>query len=169
MNHRQGTARLAGCLYLVVVLSSPFVLMYVPGKLFVPGDPAATVDRIQADLELFRAYILAGLVSEVAFIATVLALHRLFREIDGDLAALMVVALLLVAPLALVAALARSLARAECRDLRSAERGGGLLGGRLPAGHDRCDAAAARRGGAGAVARRRWRARARPARRNRIP
>jgi hypothetical protein len=102
MNHRQGTARLAGCLYLLVVLLSPFVLMYVPGKLFVPGDPAATVDRIQADLELFRAYILAGLVSEVAFIATVLALHRLFREIDGDLAALMVVALLLVAPLALL-------------------------------------------------------------------
>lgn len=102
MHPRQGTARLAGFLYLPVVLSGPFVLMYVPGKLFVPGDPSATVARIQANLDLFRAYIVVGLVSEVLFVATVLALYRLFRDVDRDLAALMVVSILLVAPLALL-------------------------------------------------------------------
>lgn len=102
MHPQQRAARLAGFLYLVVVLSSPFVLMYAPGKLFVAGDPSATVARIQANLDLFRAYILVGLVSEVFFVATVLALYRLFRDVDRDLAALMVVAIMLIAPLALL-------------------------------------------------------------------
>lgn len=102
MHPQQSTARLAGFLYLVVVLSGPFVLMYAPGKLFVVGDPSATVARIEANLDLFRAYVLVGLVSEVFFVATVLALYRLFRDVDRDLAALMVVAVLLVAPLALL-------------------------------------------------------------------
>ncbi len=103
MKHpQQRTARVAGILYLVVVLSSPFVLMYAPGKLFVAGDPVATVTTLQANVPLFRAYILVGLVSEVIFVATVLALYRLFRDVDRDLAALMVVAIMLIAPLALL-------------------------------------------------------------------
>ncbi len=103
MKHpQQRTARVAGILYLVVVLSSPFVLMYAPGKLFVAGDPVATVTTLQANVPLFRAYILVGLVSEVFFVATVLALYRLFRDVDRDLAALMVVAIMLIAPLALL-------------------------------------------------------------------
>jgi hypothetical protein len=102
MHPQQRNARVAGLLYLVVVLSSPFVLMYAPAKLFVPGDPTATVATLQANLALYRAYILVGLVSEVFFVATVLALYRLFRDVDRDLAALMVVAILLIAPLALL-------------------------------------------------------------------
>jgi hypothetical protein len=102
MHPQQRTARLAGLLYLVVVFSSPFVLMYAPGKLFVAGDPSATLARIQANLDLLRAYILVGLVSEVFFVATVLTLYRLFRDVDRDLAALMVVAVVLIAPLALL-------------------------------------------------------------------
>lgn len=102
MDARQRTARLAGWLYLVVVVSGPFVLMYAPGKLFVGGDPSATIARIQANLDLFRVYILVGLVSEVFFVATVFTLYRLFRDVDRDLAAMMVVTVLLIAPLALL-------------------------------------------------------------------
>jgi hypothetical protein len=42
MDQIKKNARVAGALYLLVVLLGPFVLIYVPGKLFVPGDVAAT-------------------------------------------------------------------------------------------------------------------------------
>jgi hypothetical protein len=38
MHPLKRTARTAGLLYLMVVLLGPFVLIYVPNKLFVPGD-----------------------------------------------------------------------------------------------------------------------------------
>jgi hypothetical protein len=43
--------RAAGWLYLLVALTAPIGLIYVPGKLIVPGDAMATADRIR-DSEL---------------------------------------------------------------------------------------------------------------------
>lgn len=94
------TARAAGLLYLIVVLTGPFVLLYVPGKLFVPGDATATAGNILAHPSLFRAHIAVGLVSELAFIATVLALYRLLKDVSMELAAVMVILVLIDAPLA---------------------------------------------------------------------
>ncbi len=93
-------ARLAGFLYLLVVLTGPFVLIYVPGKLFVPGDATATASNILAHESLFRAHIVVGLVAELIFIAVVLALDRLLRGVNLQLATLMVILILLDAPLA---------------------------------------------------------------------
>ncbi len=75
------TARLAGWLYLPVVLIGPFVLLYVPGKLFVPGDASATASNILANQSLFRASTMLGIVSELFFIASVLALYRLLKDV----------------------------------------------------------------------------------------
>ena len=93
-------ARIAGLLYLVVVLAGPFVLLYVPGKLFVAGDASATARNILAHESLFRAHIVVGLVSELFFIATALALYRLLRGVHAELAVLMAILILLDAPLA---------------------------------------------------------------------
>lgn len=95
-------ARIAGLLYLVVVLTGPFVLLYVPGKLFVSGDASATARNILAHQDLFRAYIGIGLVSELAFVATVLALYRLLKGVGSQLAALMAILILIDVPLALL-------------------------------------------------------------------
>lgn len=95
------TARVAGLLYLGVVITGFFTLMYVPGKLFVPTDAAATASNILAHQSLFRAYIVADLVSELFFVATVLALYHLFKRVGPQLATLMVLLVLLDAPLAL--------------------------------------------------------------------
>lgn len=94
------SARIAGALYLLVVLIGPFVLLYVPGKLFVPGDASATASNILAHESLFRAYIVLGLVGELLFIAVVLALYRLLKGVNLELATLMVILILLDAPLA---------------------------------------------------------------------
>ena len=94
------TARIAGLLYLVVALTGPFVLMYVPGRLFVTGDATATAANILAHQSLFRAHILVGLLSELAFIAVVLALYHLLKGVSPPLAASMAILVLVDAPLA---------------------------------------------------------------------
>jgi hypothetical protein len=93
-------ARLAGLLYLLVVIAGPFVLIYVPNKVLVPGDATATASNILAHETLYRAHIVVGLVSELLFIAVVLALYRLLKGVSFQLAAVMVLLILIDAPLA---------------------------------------------------------------------
>lgn len=94
------TARLAGFLYLLVVVTGFFTIMYVPGKLFVPHDATATASNILAHQSLFRTYIVVELLSMAVFVATVLALYRLLKGIGPQLAMLMVLLVLLGTPLA---------------------------------------------------------------------
>lgn len=70
------TARVAGFLYLLVVITGFFTIMYVPGKLFVSGDATAVASNILAHQSLFRVDIAVELLSELLFIATVLMLHQ---------------------------------------------------------------------------------------------
>ena len=49
----QKTARVAGLLYLLVVASGFFHLLYVPSRLLVPGNAAATVGHLLAGETLF--------------------------------------------------------------------------------------------------------------------
>ena len=100
MHPLKKTARVAGFLYLLVVLAGPFVLIYVPNKLFVPGDATATASNILAHQSLFRAHIAVGIVSEFLFIAVVLVLYRLLKGVSRQLAMLMVILILIDAPLA---------------------------------------------------------------------
>jgi hypothetical protein len=100
MDSLRGTARLAGLLYVLVALMTPFVLLYVPGQLEAPGDASATVAKIAANQGLFIAAILVGLVSQVFFVVVVLALYRLLRGVDAQLAGLMAAFILLQAPVA---------------------------------------------------------------------
>ncbi len=100
MDSLNKTARIAGLLYLMAALTGPFVLLYVPGKLFVAGNAAATANNILAHESLFKAYIVVGLVSELFFISAVLALYQLLKEVSLQLAALMVIPVLIDAPLA---------------------------------------------------------------------
>lgn len=100
MHPTKKAARVAGLLYLFVVLAGPFVLIYVPGKLFVHGDAGATAGNILAHEALFRTKIVVGLVSELCFISVALALYRLLKGVGPQLAALMVILILIDAPLA---------------------------------------------------------------------
>ncbi|WP_312162956.1 DUF4386 domain-containing protein [Phenylobacterium sp.] len=96
------TARLAGLLYVLVALLTPFVLFYVPSQLYVPGDASATVGRISANQDLFVAAIVVGLVSELLFVSVILLLYRLLKAVDEPLALVMVVLIMLQVPLAIL-------------------------------------------------------------------
>jgi len=83
--------RVAGLWYLLIVLTGPLRLIYIPGKLFVKGDAAATVDNIAAHQSLFRAGIVSDLIGSVGLILLVLAFYRLFRGVDRNLAVQVVI------------------------------------------------------------------------------
>jgi hypothetical protein len=84
-------ARVAGAIYLLEVLSGPFSLIYVPTTLVVTGNAAATAAKILSHETMFRFAILADLFSGVVSIFLMLALYRLFKEVDHSLAVLMVI------------------------------------------------------------------------------
>jgi uncharacterized protein DUF4386 len=99
MDETKKTARLAGLLYLVSSIPAPFALLYVPGKLLVRGDAAATADRIRASETLFRMGITAELAASVVFIFVALTLYRLFKPVSEGAALAMLVLILISFPI----------------------------------------------------------------------
>ena len=91
MDSTKKQARVAGLLYLLGAIIAPVGLMLVPSKLIVPGNATATADHIRASESLLRIGIASELIHQVIFIFLVLALYRLFKVVDQNLAALMVV------------------------------------------------------------------------------
>ncbi len=91
MNPTVKAARVAGAIYLLEVLSGPFGLIYVPNALVVTGNAAATAANILMHETMFRFAILSDLYSGVVSIFLVLALYRLFNDVDHYQAVLMVI------------------------------------------------------------------------------
>jgi len=83
--------RVAGFWYLLLVVIGPLRLIYIPSKLFVHGNAAATVDNIAAHQLLFRLGIVGDLLGGVILIFMVMAFYRLFKGVDQNLAALVVI------------------------------------------------------------------------------
>jgi len=92
------TARIAGLLYLLMIPSGVFSLIYIPGKLMVRGDAAATAANILAAQSLFSIHMVNSLVSSILFLIVALALYQLFKEVDKRQAALMVILVLVQVP-----------------------------------------------------------------------
>ncbi|MEO7795085.1 MAG: DUF4386 domain-containing protein [Thermoanaerobaculia bacterium] len=75
-------ARRAGLLYFLLAVSAPLGLVIVPGRLFVSGNASATADNIRASGWLLRAGMASELVHQAIVIFLVLALYRLFVQVD---------------------------------------------------------------------------------------
>ncbi len=91
MNSAKKQARIAGLLYLIAGLFAPFGLIYVPGRLIVSGDAAATANHIRSSELLLRLGIGSELLHQVLFVFVVLALYQVFRAVDRKLARLIVI------------------------------------------------------------------------------
>ena len=91
MSSTRNPGRVAGFWYLLLCVIGPLRLMYIPSKLFVPGNATATVNNIAAHQWLFRFGIVGDLVGAVILIFLVLAFYRLFKEVDQYLAVLVVI------------------------------------------------------------------------------
>ncbi len=84
-------ARFAGFLYLLLVFAGPVRLMYIPEKLFVPGNATATASNIVAHETLFRLGMVSDLFGAVVLIFLTLAFFELFKDVDRKLAVLVIV------------------------------------------------------------------------------
>jgi hypothetical protein len=91
MSSTHNPGRVAGFLYLLLVVFAPFRLIYIPSKLFVHGNATATANNIAAHEVLFRLGIVSDLFCGTILIFLVLALYRLFKEVDHNQAVLMVI------------------------------------------------------------------------------
>jgi hypothetical protein len=102
MHPTDKAARIAGALYLSMVLTGPFSLIYVPSKLIVRGNAIATAENILAHETMFRLSIMAELVGQVIFICLAIALYRLLSNVNRTWALLMVGFVLVSATVAFV-------------------------------------------------------------------
>ena len=91
MSSTHNPGRVAGFWYLLLIVIGPLRLIYIPSKLFVDGNAAATASNITAHEWLFRFGIVGDLVCGVILIFLVLAFYRLFKGVDQNLAVLVVI------------------------------------------------------------------------------
>jgi len=83
-------ARIAGLLYLVLIVLGLFSLIYVPGKIVVDGNPAATAANFAANEMLVRWKIVIEITDITIELFVALALYRLLARVDKGQAQLMV-------------------------------------------------------------------------------
>ena len=84
-------ARVAGLLYILASVVGVVRLIYIPNKLIVDGNAAATASNIAAHELLFRLGMVSYLVASALWIFVPLALYRLLKGVDQGLAILMVI------------------------------------------------------------------------------
>src|ERR1700704_196841 len=102
MTSTRNPGRFAGLLYVLMSIPGFFALIYVPSKLIVHGNAAATASNIAASETLFRLGIACNLIGQAGFIFVALALYDLLKGVNQRHAVLMVTLILVAIPIALL-------------------------------------------------------------------
>src|ERR1043165_8278426 len=102
MNKPNQAARTAGVIYLVIILSGFFSLMYVPSKISNWGDPSAMINNVIANQMLFRIGVVVEIIGFTGFLLLPLAFYRLLSEVNKTQAILMIAFALVSVPLSFV-------------------------------------------------------------------
>ena len=102
MRSTKNPGRFAGLLYVLTSIVGFFAMGYVPNKLMVHGNAAATASNIAASEMLFRLGIAGELIGQAAFIFVALALYDLLKGVSRRHASLMVILIVVSIPIALV-------------------------------------------------------------------
>ncbi len=89
MSSLSKNARVAGLLYILGSAVGVVRLTYIPNALFVYGDATATANNIAAHESLFRLGIVSQLLGYALWLFVPLALYRLLKDVNRELAALM--------------------------------------------------------------------------------
>jgi hypothetical protein len=100
MSSTKNPGRFAGLLYVLVSIVGFFAMGYVPGKLIVHGNAAATANNISASETLFRLGIVGELIGQAGFILVALALYDLLKGVNRRNAWLMVILIVVSIPIA---------------------------------------------------------------------
>lgn len=90
-NSPRSIARIAGVLYLLLVITGVFAHFVVRDSVYEPGDAAATMANILDNTTIFRFAVVADILMATVFVFLGLALYRLLREVDVRAATAMLV------------------------------------------------------------------------------
>jgi hypothetical protein len=94
----KNTARVAGLLYLLWIITGIYGLFYVPSQINVRGDAATTAQNILSHEFLYRTSIINDLVSSAIWVFMVLILYRLFKLVNERQARLLVALVIVQIP-----------------------------------------------------------------------
>src|SRR5439155_9002207 len=100
MSSTKNPGRFAGLLYVLTSIVGFFAMGYVPGKLIVHENAAATASNIAAHETLFRLGIAGALIGQAGFIFVALALYDLLKGVNQRHASLMVLLIVVSIPIA---------------------------------------------------------------------
>ncbi len=96
---RNQTARVAGLLYLLLIIGGIISLAYIPTQLIVRESAAQTFENIKNSETLFRLGIISGIITFLIYIVLPLALYKLLHEVNKAYASLMVIFVLVSVPI----------------------------------------------------------------------
>jgi hypothetical protein len=102
MNSNKRTARAAGIMYLALVITGIFGIMYVPSQIIVVDDVASTMHNISTHPTLFRLGVISGLIGQVSFVMVGILLYRLLKAVNRLQALTMLAFVLVAVPIAFV-------------------------------------------------------------------
>lgn len=102
MNSNKRIARITGLLYLAVVLTGIFSLMYVPSQLIIWESPAITFTNIANNQQLFRLGIVSSIACYTFFIFLPLSFYKLLEPISKTYARAMVILAVVSVPISFV-------------------------------------------------------------------
>ncbi len=96
--NRMLLSRIAGILYLIVIITGLFSLMYVPKNLFVYGNALETAQNISQKTGMFRISLASSVICYLAFTFLVIFLYQILRTVDIFVARVMVILALISVP-----------------------------------------------------------------------
>jgi len=91
MKPTKKNARIAGVLYLILIITGMFSLLYIPSKFIVWDDAMKTVSNITESQLMWKFGIISNLICFTCFILLPLALYKLLKSVDKNYAVLMVI------------------------------------------------------------------------------
>ena len=92
------TARFAGLLYLIWIVTGLYGLFYIPSQINMSGDAATTSQNILSNELLFRSGMINDIISSVLWVLLALTLYRLFKQTSARQARLMVALVIVQVP-----------------------------------------------------------------------
>lgn len=98
----KNTARLAGLLYLIWIITGLYAMFYVPSQINMRGDAVTAAQNILSNEFLFRTSIINGLISSTLWVFMVLVFYRLFKSVNERQSKLLVALVIVQIPVGFI-------------------------------------------------------------------
>lgn len=102
MNSLKKTARFAGLLYLIWIITGLFAIFYIPSQINTQGDAVTAAQEILSKEFLFRTSIVTDLISSALWVFMVLVFYRMFKQVNERQAKLLVALVIVQIPVVFI-------------------------------------------------------------------